>query len=135
MGPAVDELVRRMFDAYNSRDVEALLAVLHPSVRIHSLITEGQPADYHGHQGAREWFTAVSDVFDDWSSVIDEIRPVADQGAAVAFTVTVTGSASGARIDQSYWQGIRSRDGLVDYVGFFRSEEDALSALGPEERK
>ena len=130
MGSATVDLVRRAFDAYNTRDIEALLVVLHPSVQIHSLMTEAERADYYGHEGARDWYAAVFDVFPDWSPTIDEIRPVADDAAVVAFTAIATGAGSGVPIDQGYWQGVHLTDGLVDYFGFFRSEGDALAALG-----
>jgi ketosteroid isomerase-like protein len=102
------DLVRRVFDAYNSRDLEALLAVLHPSIQIHSLMTEAERADHHGHQGAREWFAAVFDVFPDWSPLFDEISPVADDAAVVAFTARATGTGSGVRIDQGYGTSARA---------------------------
>jgi hypothetical protein len=42
----------------------------------------------------------VFDVFPDWSPLIDEISPVADDAAVVAFTARATGTGSGVRIDQ-----------------------------------
>ena len=48
----------------------------------------------------------------------------------MGFDVTATAAGSGARIEQSYWQAMRVRDGAVDFFGFYRSEEEALGALG-----
>jgi hypothetical protein len=50
--------------------------------------------------------------------------------AVVAFTAFATAAGSGVPIAQRYWQGVHLRDGLVDYFGFFRTEQDALEALG-----
>ena len=130
MESATVDLVRRAFDAYNSREVDALLRVLHPEVHVRSLMTEAERADYHGHQGAREWYAAVFDVFPDWAPRIDKIREVSADTVVIAFTARATATSSGVRIEQRYWQGVHLRDGLVDYFGFFRSEEDALEALG-----
>jgi ketosteroid isomerase-like protein len=56
------ELVRRAFDAYNSRDLEGLLSLMHPEVHVRSLMTEAERSDYHGHQGVREWYAAIFEV-------------------------------------------------------------------------
>ena len=122
------ELVRRAFDAHDARDLEGLLAMMHPEVQVHSLMTEAERADYHGHQGVREWYAAIFEVFPDWRPRLREVRDL-DGAALIRFDVTATGTGSGVRIEQSYWQGARVRDGLVDYFGFFRSEQDALEAL------
>jgi SpoU rRNA methylase family enzyme len=59
---------------------------------------------------------------------------VGEAKAVVAFTAFATAAGSGVPIAQRYWQGVHLRDGLVDYVGFFRSEHDALEALRREGR-
>jgi ketosteroid isomerase-like protein len=123
------DLVRRSFEAYNSRDVDALLAVLHPEVHVRSLMTEAERADYRGHRGVREWYSAVFDVFPDWSPRLDAIREVGEASAVVAFTAFATAAGSGVPIEQRYWQGVHLRERLIDYIGFFRSDQDALEAL------
>jgi ketosteroid isomerase-like protein len=127
--PATAELARQAFEAYRERDLEGLLAIMHPDVRVRSLLTEAERADYHGHQGVREWFAAVFEVFPHWSPRIAEIRELG-KAAVVRFEVTATGAGSGVRIEQTYWQGSRLRDGAVEFFGFFRSEQDALECLG-----
>jgi hypothetical protein len=44
--------------------------------------------------------------------------------------VTATALGSGVPIDQRYWLGVHERDGRLDFIGFYRSEEDALAGLG-----
>ena len=109
--------------------LEALLAVLHPSVQIHSLMTEAERADYHGHQGAREWCAAVFDVFPDWSPLIVEISPVADDAAVVAFTARATGTGSGVRIDRATGRACTSAR-ASSTLRLLPQREDAVGALG-----
>jgi hypothetical protein len=77
----------------------------------------------------REWFAAVLDVFPDWHP-----RPgrIGDFGDALVddFHVTATAAGSGVPIDQRYWQAVRLRDGWIVSFGFFRTEADAIEALG-----
>ena len=53
MAEAMGDLVDRAFKAFNSRDLEGLLTLLHPEVRVRSLMTEAERAGYDGHKGVR----------------------------------------------------------------------------------
>ena len=128
MAEAMGDLVNRAFEAFNSRDLEGLLTLLHPDVRVRSLMTEAERTDYDGHQGVREWHAAVVDIFPDWRPRPRDVRDL-DDAAVVLFDVTATAAASGVRIEQCYWLAAHARDGAVDFFGFFRSEDDALDAL------
>jgi ketosteroid isomerase-like protein len=123
------DLVQRAFDAFNRGDLEGLLALLAEDVRVHSLMTEPERAEYAGHQGVREWHAAVLEVFPDWSPQPRDIRELGD-AAIVRFDVTATAATSGVRIEQTYWQAVTVRDGPITFFGFYRREEDALEALG-----
>src|ERR1700730_9308394 len=49
------ELARRYRDAYNMRDIEAMLACCDPNIAYHAAWPGVAPAVYHGHDGMREW--------------------------------------------------------------------------------
>lgn len=129
MADSPHALVRQAFDTFNRGDLDGLLELLHTDVQVHSLMTEAEREDYVGHPGVREWHAAVFEIFPDWRPQIREIRDLGG-AAVVGFDVTATAAGSGARIEQSYWQAMRVRDGAVDFFGFYRSEEEALEALG-----
>lgn len=122
-------LVRRAFAAYAGGDVEGLLELLAPGVRIRSLLTEAERETYDGHQGAREWFAAVLDVFPDWRPEPRDMRQLGDV-VLTRVDVTATASASGVPISQVYWNAARVEGGRIVWFGFFRNEEDALEAAG-----
>jgi ketosteroid isomerase-like protein len=125
------DLVRRAFEAFNRGDIEGLLELLDPDICIHSLMTEPERADYHGYEGVREWYAAVFEVFPDWRPRPREIQEF-DDATILRFDVTATAASSGVRIEQSYWQAGRFRDGLITFYGFYRSEDEARRALGLE---
>jgi ketosteroid isomerase-like protein len=56
MSHADEATVRRWFDAFNSRDLEAMLACMDAHVDFHPLRLHGIDAVYHCHVGVREWF-------------------------------------------------------------------------------
>lgn len=122
------QLVERAFEAYLRRDLDDLLAMMHPDVEVLSLMTEAERSTYRGHEGVREWFNAVLEIFPDWEPRIESSRE-AGQGVVACFHVNATAAASGVPIDQTYWQAACLRDGKVAWFGFFRSEEEALEAV------
>ena len=125
----LEELVRRAIGAFRGRDLDGLLELLSPDVRIRSLLTEAERPDYHGYAGVRDWFQAVFEVFPDWCPEPRDVR-VFGAAAVSPLDVTATAVASGVPIEQVYWLGVHQSDGLLDFVGFFRSEDTARDALG-----
>ena len=95
-------------------------------------MTEFERALYHGHDGAREWLEAVVDVFPDWEPAALEPRALGDGAVITPFEVLATGVGSGVRIDQLYWHAARLREGRILAFGFYRSEPDALAAVGAQ---
>jgi ketosteroid isomerase-like protein len=73
------ELAYRAMDAFNRRDIDAYLALMDDDVEIVPRIgaVEGENS-YRGHEGARRWWSNVSDVFPDWKVVIIEARDLGD---------------------------------------------------------
>ena len=56
MSHADEATVRRWFDAFNSRDLEAMLACMDAHVDFRPLRLHGIDAVYHCHVGVRDWF-------------------------------------------------------------------------------
>jgi ketosteroid isomerase-like protein len=56
MSHADEVTVRRWFDAFNSRDLEAMLACMDAHVDFQPLRLPGVDAIYHCHVGVRDWF-------------------------------------------------------------------------------
>jgi len=53
---ADEATVRRWFDAFNSRDLEGMLACMHANVDFRPLRMQGIDSLYHCHVGVRIWF-------------------------------------------------------------------------------
>ena len=70
------EAVERFVDAYNRRDVDAMLAELDPEVEWHSAILEpvgGRARVYRGHEGFREVFGDLYDALAEFHIEYSEI--------------------------------------------------------------
>jgi ketosteroid isomerase-like protein len=126
--PDID-LVLHCFDAFSNRDVNALLELLQPDVEVRSLMTEAERPIYSGHDGVRDWLSAVFEVFPDWQPTPTELRTVGDDAVLIEMDVLATAAASRVPIDQRFWAAAIIRDDKLSWYGFFRSEEDALDAV------
>lgn len=122
------ELVLRCFDAFRTRDVDRLLTMLHPDVEVKSLMTEPDRPLYSGHDGVRDWFHAVLDVFPDWNPTPTEIRDM-DGAVLIEIDVLATAVTSRVPIDQRVWAAATMHDGKLSWYGFYRTEDDALDAI------
>ena|ERR1700733_7622859 len=129
-GVDADMLVMRMFDAFNSRDVESsLLPMLHRDVVFEPVsgvvMNEGKP--YIGHDGIRLYFRHVAE---HWQQL--EVNPMQTRraGTAVVALGQVSGKGPGGILDAvpTTWV-FKFRDGLVAQIQIFSDERLARRAL------
>ncbi|MFZ2052351.1 MAG: nuclear transport factor 2 family protein [Solirubrobacteraceae bacterium] len=129
-GVDADTLVMRIFDAFNSRDVEtSLLPMLHRDVVFEPVsgvvMNEGKP--YIGHDGIRLYFRHVAE---HWQQL--EVNPMQTRraGTAVVALGQVSGKGPGGILDAvpTTWV-FKFRDGLVAQIQIFSDERLARRAL------
>lgn len=58
------ELTRRGLEAFNSRDVDAAIALCDPNIELHSALSEIGGV-YRGHDGLRRYFRDLEDAWGD----------------------------------------------------------------------
>lgn len=122
------EVVEAVYAAFAERDLEGVLARLHPDFEFSTVIGDqvGRDGPYHGHDGMRQYFRDVAEVWDDLRIVPGEFRQSGD-------TMLVTGRVSArspARIVAGSTGWIwRVRDGLVAYARVYPSAAEAMAAF------
>jgi ketosteroid isomerase-like protein len=121
------ELVKGTHEAVNRRDLDALLALVHPEVEFQSLIAEAEGRKYRGHAGVREWWDSVIHSLGGMHSVIEHIETSEDAGVC---RVQLTGEVEGVELAQTVWQAFRVRDGTTVWWCFYRTKAEALEAVG-----
>ena len=122
------EVVRAVFWAFAERDVEGVLAHAHEDIVFSPVTADyaGRTEPYVGHDGMREYFRDVAEVWDDLRLTPTEFRQV-------GHTVLVTGKVSArspARLiaGSSGWI-FRVREGKVAYGRVYPSAAEAVAAL------
>jgi ketosteroid isomerase-like protein len=126
-------LLHGVFDAFNRRDIDAFLTLCDPDVEFISywLQVEGG-GSYRGHDGVRDWWERLLEVYPDFTAEVEDVRDLGDR------TITRVwfhghGVASDVPIGQTMWQVAEFPQGQIIGWRFVTSEVDALEAAGLRE--
>ena len=67
------DLTLLMYEIFNRRDLDAVLALMHDEVEIEPRLgaLEG---DYRGHEGVRRWWSGLLDLLPDYRAEVTECR-------------------------------------------------------------
>ncbi len=106
---ADEATVRRWFDAFNSRDLEGMLACMHPHVDFHPLRLPGLSGNYQGHQGVGEWFAGLQEMEHRHRVELSQASAVGSGRVIASGTLTAANSAG----PTSFWALERLEAGLI----------------------
>jgi ketosteroid isomerase-like protein len=129
------ELHRRFYEAFDMRDIEAMIACCDPQIEFHSTFAAVGGAVYHGHEGMRKWHRDLTEA---WGEGIGlEAEAYFDLGGeTLGFHILHgRGQQSGAEVALPGAGLFRWRDGLIVYLKAYAHREDALSDLGVSEEE
>jgi ketosteroid isomerase-like protein len=127
------ELVRRGLEAFNRRDVEAMLDALHPDVELLPLraVLEGEA--YRGHEGFRRWWAGMNEDWESFRAEAAEVRPLGRARVLVVARVRAKARASGIDVDAPGAWLCELRDGRVSSIHYYTEPQQALEAAGVSE--
>jgi ketosteroid isomerase-like protein len=126
------DLARRMYEIFNRRDLDALLALMHDEVEIEPRLgaLEG---DYRGHEGVQRWWSDLLDFLPDYTAEITEVQDFDDMTLG-QIRGRAHGAVSTAPVVETWWQSIRWRDGRCIWWRNFATKADALKTIELETR-
>jgi ketosteroid isomerase-like protein len=126
------ELNYRFYEAYNRRHLAAALALFDDDVEVDSILV-GMEGSYRGHDGIRRLWEDVLNAVPDLTLEAVEVRDLGDSTVA---HVRLRGHGAGSDVpfDETLWYVGRWRRGKCVWWGDFRSEAEALEAVGPPEQ-
>src|SRR2546422_8443249 len=127
------ELQRRWIEAFNARDIEAMIALCDPSGVLISAFDAIGGGVYHGHDGMRSWYRDYEDAWGD--EIRAEPEAYFDLGEVTLqfFVFHGRGRSSGAEVAMPGAQVSRWRDGRMVYAKGYADKEEALRDLGVSE--
>ena len=115
------------YGALNSGDLEAFLALTAEDVEFTSMVAEAEGRTFRGHADARAWWETVRGAFEEprWT-----LLDVQGSGERAVAKFHLTGTLAGVPVAQTMWQAAKLRDGKLSWWAFFRTESEALEAVG-----
>jgi ketosteroid isomerase-like protein len=122
--------LRRVIEAFNSGDLERILASIHPDFEaVVPPEFSAEPDTYRGHEGVRRYFETFAEAMED---VRFEPGRMWDAGdvVVVEMRVTAKGKQTGIPVEQRFEQTWRIRDGRALAVHIFPSLARALEVAG-----
>ena len=129
------EAVQRAVEAYNRRDVEALVADAHPDIEWHPAILQmlsGKETVYRGHEGIRQLVKETDETLAVIRVEISEFRDLGDRVFAVG-RIKTRGKASGVDTEAPVGYVADFRDGKFVRVRTYLDPHEALEAAGLSE--
>jgi ketosteroid isomerase-like protein len=123
------EVMEEAYAAITRGDLDAFLALAHPEIEFRSLIAEAEGRTFRGHDGVREWWDSVIQSFGTRPGP-EQIEGFRDRGIS---RLGLVGTVAGVQVPQTMWMAWRVRDGLLAWWETFRTEDEALQAVGLRE--
>ena len=126
------ELFYRSVEAFNRRDLDAVLALMDDDVEIESriVVIEG---GLRGHDGTRRWWQNWLDTWPDYKVEVLEVRDIGDVTLA-ALRNLGHGAGSQVPFEDTIWRLDRWRAGKCISWSIFINRAEALEAVGLSEQ-
>jgi ketosteroid isomerase-like protein len=123
--------VKAAWEAISANDFDRFMEAVDPEVEFTSLVAEADAVTYRGHQGVRRWWNSMRETFTKfWADGI-ELRELGDD--RVLAQVQLCGTVEGMKVEQTVWQLLKVKDLRVVSWRVFRTEPEALEAIGVSE--
>ena len=126
------EIVQAAFDAYFGGREPAMLELVASDIVVRQFPDQADVRDYHGHEGLLQVMTDWIGTWDDWSIEILHAKDIGDL-VFVAARQGGRGKASGAPMEAEVTFVFTVRQGKIARWLMFRSEQQALEAVGRED--
>ena len=123
---APETVVSRWVDAFNERELDAMLACLAADVEFHPLKLHGLDGSYRGHDGVRSWYAQLARLQHEHRLSVSRIESTdRDQVLAIG-AVSLNGLDAGPPFCGLY----ALADGLILAAHHYLTEPELLEQLG-----
>ena len=122
------EIAKRTVDAFNRRDVDALLELGTPDWVLSSQLLDAS-ADFRGREGIERFYAMLSESWEEFRSVVDDYRDLGDRVLLLGRN-TARGKGSGVTVEAPTAAVLDFRDGKVSRIRLYLDQSEALRAAG-----
>jgi ketosteroid isomerase-like protein len=127
------EIVGRLVEAWNRRDLEAILAVFDPDCEVVFRPEVPEPGPFKGHAELREWTENFLTAWESHHAEVVELIEAKDNTVVAMLHLVMRGSGSGIEMDETDAHVFTLRDDKVTRWMNFTERKKALEAAGLRE--
>jgi ketosteroid isomerase-like protein len=120
---------RPIFDAFESRDDERIVAHCDPEIEWHTR-WPGMELVFHGWEGVTRWRVSIDEALADLSLQMDEAVELRPDLFFLAYRLSARGRQSGVAAHMKIYDLWKLRDGKLLCRRTFRDRDAALAAVG-----
>ena len=124
-------IVRRVYEAFNERDVDEAVGLVSPRFSFQSEFGALAGRRYEGRAGFRRYFRDMADVWAAFQIELDAIEAVGE-AVIVAYRERAIGRGSGIEIEAHGYELWRFEHGQLVSKQNYATKQRALEAAGPE---
>jgi ketosteroid isomerase-like protein len=130
MSEANVEIAKRVIDAFNRRDVDAIFECVNPDVEWFPAMSMTFGGGLRGREGIESYIREVSDTWEEYRVVVQDFRDLADERVLALSRIEGRGAGSGGLVDAEMGQVYDFRDGRIARVRTYLDYGQALKAVG-----
>jgi ketosteroid isomerase-like protein len=124
------EVVKRWVDAFNRRDLDALMETVIPDFAfLPAMAGTIDGNSFQGREGMKAYFVDVDSAWEELRVIYDEYRDLGDRVLALG-RVEGRGRGSGAVVDTPQAAVVDFRDGKISSARSYLDHNEALRATG-----
>ena len=123
-------VVRGHLEGFRSLDAERTLSFLDPHVVLDISRTGGDEEAIHGREGIAVFMRRWIGTFERYQYEVERLTDLGSGAVVVAARETGRGKGSGAQVDRSFGVLYTVIDGKIARMTMFRTEQEALEAVG-----
>jgi ketosteroid isomerase-like protein len=128
------EIAKRLYGAFNERDMKAFLEGCDPDIELHSRFTGAVGVKlYRGHEGLGEWSRDLNDVWEYFEVELDSLTQLDDGRVLALGTLHGKGRGSGLELREKIAHISTFRDGRLLELHTYTDRAEALKPLGLSE--
>ena len=125
--------IRRGYEAFGRRDLDAALEMADPAIEAHDPAEMPDSAIHRGREAVRRDWEQTLDLFDDFSIAIEEIFDAGEE-VVVFLHYRGRGKESGAAVALQMAHVLTFKDGLAVRLRQYLDRAEALEAAGMSEQ-
>jgi ketosteroid isomerase-like protein len=123
------ELAQAAFAAYNTGDIDSLLAGFDPELELHAAPGLVNAGTYRGRRGFVDWVTQWNEAWEEFRVEPLRVEPIGERHVLVDLRQTGHGAGSGVVVEMDVFWAFETNDDVTTRAHLYPRREEAVAAI------